>query len=261
MSVAIQRVRGSFLVRPLFFYALVFLLGGCARLMQAPEDQPRARALLETHIQANGELNRFKGLGHLHLSLPDVNMTGRLALAAEMPRKVRMEWLSALGQPLLRLTADGKTVSVFSSQTDKVHRLDQTDAVLERMVQIPISIDALLSLLAGRMPAYRYTAAQILQESDLHMAIALKDRWSATLAEVEVDLQDRQIKRLTAFDGDGSIRYQIDWLQWQRVQGYLLPRAMEVSVNGVQRAKLTMERYWCNVSLPDGIFSQDVPIQ
>jgi hypothetical protein len=47
--------------------------------------------------------------------------------------------------------------------------------------------------------------------------------------------------------------------QWQRVQGYLLPYEMEIAFNDVHGMKLTMDRYWCNVPLPDGIFSEVIP--
>jgi len=259
MRAVSQCIPGHFFGRPLFFFAVVFLVGGCARLIQPPEDQPRARALLNIHAQANHDLSRFKGLGHVHLVMPEVNMAGRLAIAAEPPDKMRLEWLSALGQPLLRLAADGKTIAIFSSQTSKVRELKQTDTVLERIVHIPITIESLLSVLAGRMPIYEYSAAQILQENDTHVVVALKDRWSSTLAALEVDLQTRQISRFTAFGSDDSVRYRINWLQWQRVQGYLLPREMEIAINDVHRMKLTIDRYWCNVPLPDEIFSEVVP--
>jgi hypothetical protein len=230
-------------------------------LVHPPEDQPRARALLNILADANQELSRFKGLGQVHLVMPEFNMAGRLAVAVEMPDKMRIEWLSALGQPLLRLAANGKTIAIFSAQTSKVHRFDQTDRILERIVHIPITVESLLAVLSGRIPNFDYIAAQILQESDTHMVVELKDRWSATLATVEVDLQTRQMTRLTAFNSDCSVRYRINWLQWQHVQGYLLPRNLEIAVDDVHRMKLTMDRFWCNVPLPQGIFSEVVAKQ
>lgn len=259
MTAVFHCTPGNFFGRPLFFFIVVFLVTGCARLIQPPEDQPRARALLKIYAEANHDLDRFKGLGHVHLAVPDLNMAGRLAIAAEPPDKLRLEWLSALGQPLLRLAADGQIMAIFSSQTSQVRELKQTDTVLERIVHIPITIESLLSVLAGRMPIYDYSAAQILQESDTHMVVALKDRWSAVLATVKVDLQARRISRFTVFGADGSVRYRINWLHWQRVQGYLLPHEMEIDSSDVHRMKLTMDRYWCNVPLPEGIFSEVVP--
>lgn len=259
MRAGLRCIPGDFFCRPLLFFAVVFFAAGCARLIQPPEDQPRARALLDIHTEANHDLNRFKGLGRVHLVMPDVNMAGRLAIAAEMPDKMRLELLSALGQPLLRLAADGKTMSIYSSQTSKVHELKQTDTVLERIVHIPITIESLLSVLAGRLPIYESSAARILQENSTHVVVALQDRWSATLATFEVDLQTRQVSRFTAFGPDDSVRYRINWLQWQRVQGYLLPYEMEIAFNDVHGMKLTMDRYWCNVPLPDGIFSEVIP--
>lgn len=261
MSAFLFSVLRHHLPRGLFLPAMLLLLTGCAGLMQAPQDQPRARAVLNFYGHANHDLIRFKGLGRVHLSLPAVNMAGRLALAGEMPDKMRIEWLAPTGQPLLRMAADGRTIAVFSSQTDEVHRLNQSDAALERIIQIPISVESLLAVLSGRLPVADEAAARVLKESTSHVVVALVDRWSATLAEVEVNLDQQRITQYTALGPEGGLQYRIRWLQWQLVEGYLLPREVEFLGNDRRRMQLTMDRYWCNVPLPHGIFSEVVPGQ
>jgi outer membrane biogenesis lipoprotein LolB len=100
----------------------------------------------------NADLEPTKGLMRIEIISGGRITSGRAAWAAEHPDRLRLEWLSALGQPLMSMAGDGKTITLYSSADQTYRRFAQSRTALERLIRIPIGIEDLIDVLAGRPP-------------------------------------------------------------------------------------------------------------
>jgi outer membrane biogenesis lipoprotein LolB len=247
------------LIRAASFLCAGFILSGCAWLIKPPQDHGDARAIVERYSHLNADLRQFKGLGHLQMLSKAQTLSGRVAWAAALPDKLRVEWLNALGQPLMSLAGDGDTIAIVHIDEAKVHYLRQSDTALEPLVHIPMGIKDFLVLLAGRPPLPAHAAAQMSDEKGAPDVVTLKNRWSDTVAEIQLDDSHRQIKSLIVYARDKAVRYRIHWEQWQNIQEHALPRKVMIEAGTGERIVLTLDRYWLCVELPDSTFVLTLP--
>ena len=233
---------------------LALALNGCTWLIKPPNDQPEARRLIQAAVGLNAGLNQYKCLARAHLHSEGQSLRGRIALAAVAPNQMRVEWLSALGQPLTSMAGDGETITLVSHADRKFYRLPQTRSAMERLVHIPIGIEELLTILAGRPPLPPHVAAQIVPARPRRSVIVLKNRWRGTVAQLEIDLSSGRLKNMQAYDGMGNMLHEVQWRQWRREGGYLLPGKVSIQAGHGQRLTLTMDRFWPNVEVAPGMF-------
>ena len=176
-------------------------------------------------------------------------ITARAAWAMAVPGRLRVELLNMLGQPMTSLASDGQFITIISHHDQSHYRFIQSRSALKRLIHLPIGIEELQALLAGRPPLPPYCAAQIDGQ-----AIVLKNRWRTILAKLFLDETD-QVQMLKVYDDDGALRYQVRWLQWQVVGPYTVPRRLQVDGGQGQRLNLTMDRFWADVQLSPKTFS------
>lgn len=238
----------------IFVAGLILPLTGCGWLIKPPEDQPQARHYIETATALNSGLNRYKGLAQAHLHTQSQSIKGRIALAAAAPNRMRVEWLSAMGQPLTSLAGDGEIITVISHAEGKRYQLPQLRTALERMVHIPIGIEELLSILAGRPPLPDHTAAQMDPRDARGETILIKNRWRVRVARLHVDRSNGRIKLLEAYDDQGSGRYQVEWRQWRTLGDYTLPKQVIIRTSSKNVLTLVMDRFWPDAEVAPEMF-------
>ncbi len=254
------RARGANKLRVAVALGLaLFWLSGCARLASPPRDQAQARAVVDYLAAANDDLAQFKGLGHLRLEAKGQVLSGRMAWAAAPPEKLRVEWLNMLGQPMASLAGDGHRITVISINDRKLHRLKQKEKALDDMIQVPMGIEDLIALIAGRPPLPAHAAAWMVLDREDVQHIALKDRWANTVASIQVDKARRQPRAMTVYSRNGAVKYQIEWTRWQELDGRRLPRQIRIEAGSGQRVQLSLERYWLEVALPLETFVLTAP--
>jgi outer membrane biogenesis lipoprotein LolB len=234
---------------------LLGLLNGCARLIAPPEDQPEARSTIEALSMRNAGLAQFKGLMQLSLQANNRTLSGRAAWAAKSPDHLRVEWLSMMGQPVASLAGDGQTITFRSYADSKIHRLKQSPTALDQLINIPIGVEDLITLLSGRPLIPAYTAAREKPDQGAGMGgILLQNRWHAVLTFVRLD-SSGELQAQEVYDKDGALRYGIQWLAWQDYGQYRLPKKVQVETASGERLDLTTERYWTDVQLPSSAFA------
>jgi outer membrane biogenesis lipoprotein LolB len=232
------------------------LINGCSHMFQPPMEDAYARMLLDGVLQNNSALKQYKGLAGISLQMNGRSQSGRIAFAAVQPDKMRVELLNMLGTPLTSLSGDGDTVTIVTHGNHKRYHFRQTRTALASVIDIPIGIEDLQSLLAGRVPVPPHVSAQLLPgPADTSDAmLVLKDRWNNVVARLQIDRTTHDIKALQILDNNGALKYQIQWLQWKVVDSFRVPSKLVVESPASQKLILTMDRYWPNAKVPPSTF-------
>lgn len=242
-------------MRCLWFWLVlgVMTLGshGCAWLAPPPEDDPLARQLLENWSRHNRDLPAFKGMMRIQMEEGGRVTSGRAAWAAAPPDRLRLEWLSPLGQPLLSFAGDGRMITLYVSAEQKFHRFKQSRNALERMIGMPIGIEDLVDTLAGRPPLPAHAAARMVNGQGCD--VVLENRWHVPVAKLHSE-KCAHLESMTAFDTEGRALYQIQWLDWQAGPVDLLPRQIRLTSGAGDALTMILERYWIDTALPPDTF-------
>jgi outer membrane biogenesis lipoprotein LolB len=241
-----------------FLLFLSAIIAGCAHLLPAPVDQPEARRLLD-QLRSNGEtISRFKGLAQIRMAFNGRVISGRIAIAAVAPDKMRVEWLNPMGQPATSLNADGKDITLFSRVDNTRNQFPQSTAGLAPLIHIPIGINDLYNILTGSVPLQQDTFVQFKQAWPEADTLVVKNRWHRMIADIQVNRTGPRPQSMRIYNGQGELQYEIQWLQWrQDGSGHDLPVRIDFQNNDGQRLTLTVERFWPNAQVPPSVFAAD----
>lgn len=235
------------------------LLTGCAHLFKPPQENSGARQILQRLAENNSGLTQYKALANIRIESDGQTISGRIAMAAVVPDKLRVEWLNTMGQPLTSMSADGRTITVFSRIEQVVHRFRQSRTALEPLTHIPISVEDLQTIVVGRFPLPADAAAQLKAVHNDMDTVVLKNRWHNVLATMQVDQTNSRVSSMTVFNAQGELQYEIQWLRWRQEDEYLIPAKIIFESKSRQRLILTMDRFWPNANVPLSTFELDIP--
>lgn len=236
----------------LLILSMLPALNGCAWLVRPPENDEAALQRISHWAGFNAQLKQFKGLMQVRIQARGNTVSGRAAFAAAVPDRLRLEFLNPIGQPLIRLASDGRTITLISAQDNKIHHFKQNGNALERVAGIPMSIEDFLDVLIGRPPLPKKAAAQIRADSP-GCEVVLKSRWHEVLADIRSATCDR-MSLMKVYSRNGRLQYTIRWLEWQSVQGYAIPRSIQITSVEDARVDLIIERFWPAASVPPSTF-------
>jgi outer membrane biogenesis lipoprotein LolB len=227
---------------------------GCATLWPPPSEDTEARRLIGLVQNHNAQLNQYKALASVRLDTNRTTLSGRVAMAAVLPDKLRLEVLSTMGQPSTRLTGDGRHIALGVAGERRIRRMPQTPQSLEPLIHIPIGIEELQSLTTGRPKLPAFVSAQILDRDDRRVVIALKDRWHRLMARIDVEPVRGRLIRMENLDRDEQLVYAIHWQKWEQTGSYEIPQKVELITPTGRRLELSMVRFWPDVDVPPSMF-------
>ncbi len=246
----------------LFFILLwlfTALIGGCSWAIRPPVDDMAARRIVQTAARHNENLRSYKGLAKIQIENADHRMSGRIAIAAAMPNQMRVEWLSAIGQPLTSLAGDGETITIISYADQNFYRLRQSRDAFNKVVHLPISMEEMLNMLAGRPLLPQYAVAQMMQNDDGFDRVALKNRWHGVVAVLDMDPLNGRIISMKTYDGAGSWRYQVLWDHWRPRGKYTVASQVQIVSPEGRRLVVTMDRFWPDAEIAPKTFALKPP--
>jgi outer membrane biogenesis lipoprotein LolB len=247
-------------IRLIICLSFLIAFTGCATLWPPPQEDVEARRLINAVQHHNTQLKQYKALANVFIDTKGKTLSGRVAMAAVMPDRIRLEWLSTVGQPLTRLAGDGKQITIAVPGEIRIRRMPQTSTSLEPLIQIPIGIEELQSLTTGRPKLPEFAAAQIIRRDDQRVVIALKDRWHRLLATIDVEPTRGRLMRMENLDRDETFLYAICWKKWTPAGQYEIPKRVELTTPSGRRLELSMARFWPDVDVPSSLFQLTSPM-
>jgi outer membrane biogenesis lipoprotein LolB len=255
-----KRPIGAFPVIWVLTVLTLVLLDSCTWLVAPPADEQDARQLISSLAMQNAGLEQAKGLLNLKLEAKSTTLVGRAAWVAAVPNRLRIEWLNTMGQPVARLAGDGRTLTIQTLEDNKIHHLRQSRTALHPLIHLPIGIEDLVAVLAGRPLLPAYVAAQEKpSEGDGRMVI-LKNRWHRPLARFWFNGAD-ELLRQEIYETDGALRYRLVWLAWNRSGSFAVPEKVLLQAGTGETLTLSMERFWPNARFQPQTFVIEDPAE
>ena len=234
--------------------AVLFVIFGCGHFFKTPEDHPYARQLLRQIEEINADLTSFKGIAHMTMNANKQTTSGRIAIASQLPDKIRVELLNPLGQPLTSLSGDGKKITLFIRSENKIYHLRQSTNALERLIHIPIKIEELHQAILGRVSFATNESVQLENIEDDMCILTIWKRWHGKVAELKVDRKTTQLLSLETYSRQGNLLYHVQWSKWRSIGNYKIPYHIIIKSNDRQLT-ISIDRFWPNADMPPSTFN------
>jgi hypothetical protein len=248
------------------------LVSGCASLTGVldtppvtPEDPAAAAealSLVEKLKAVNSGMTTMKGLGRLTVRHGDrLQIDERMAWVGAPPLRLSVV-LFAAGFPALRMAGDGEWLYYQDGQEAgaPVKRIRSSDPDLERLLSISIHTSDIIALISGRLPIKEHTTARVVPvASGRGYALQLL-KGRHVRQNVFLDEAKSEARQIQVFDS-GSLLYQAEFVEMQRVGRYKVPLRLVISNAAGASVQLVVERYWADLPVSPEMFVLAAPSQ
>ncbi|MBI9091314.1 MAG: hypothetical protein JEZ12_19040 [Desulfobacterium sp.] len=237
--------------------AALVLLTGCAGLTprDARTQDPIATLLAARVTSINPGLQTFKGTARVTLADENTSQRFKIAWAAFLPDKIRLTILKS-GLPLETILADGTQV-FFVSHTGEhsPHRIKDPNPSLKRVISMPVRIQEIISLLAGRIPMEPFDSAMLSTDGpSSETTLVLARKWRGTVGTVQVD-QKNQILGFQRLNNNRDPIYSTERRDLKSYGSHTIP--MKTVINDSSGRTLTLEitSFYPDVPVKESVFS------
>lgn len=246
----------------LFLISLTLIATGCSTLKQRAEgplalsSSPEAEALFSRLQSRNSSLRSFKGTGRMRIKGTSGIQQARLMWAGYLNEKLRLEIMGATGQPVFSFANDGERIYLISHTENQFYSKRDSNANLEKLISLPITVSACLDLLAGRMPSKAPLLPMAVQgEEKGEQILILKglDRKTGD-RKIFIDALSGDIRQIEVFDTDGNLAYRAEFVHMQTVSGFKVPGELQISNGDQASLQLVVERFWPNAPVSERLF-------
>jgi len=217
-------------------------------------------AVLATRCEnVNRTLLSSRGIGRLEFSSSGRTQRLRFAWVGAFPGKLRVVLLGLDGRPLVTVATDGNGICLLDHTTGKFHRESPPGGRLKALADLPLHLDALARLLAGRMPAFDYNRAEPIEgRTAVEDGVVLKKWWNR-VGRVYLHESQPTFTRIEAYRQTGELRYRADIKKTRQVKAFTVPRILAIHDDAGRRLTLDIERYWANEPVRPGTFRLESP--
>lgn len=248
--------------------SLSLIATGCSTLKQRVEgpsviaSSPEAESLFKRLQSQNTHLHSFKGTGRLRIK--DVNgiQQARLMWAGFQNEKLRLEIMGTIGQPIFSFANDGERIYLISHTEDRFYSKRESNANLEKLIALPITVSACLDLMAGRIPLENHLlplAVQDEKESQQLLVMKSTDRKKGG-QHIIIDASSGNVRRVEAYDRDEILVYRAEFVRMQHVSGFEVPRELRLSNDANASLQLVVDRFWPNAPVAEDLFRLAKPV-
>jgi len=245
------------------FVTLVSLLSfcGCVPRPNALPTQPTpdvSRVLSSIEEQGN-DLSSFRGAGRLKAARGSGVKSFRAVWIGSKPQSLRVETLGPWGQPYLTFVVNGPTFALYSHQDHRHITGKATPRNLSRFASMPVRPQDLLTLLSGRPPILSFHRAKIgVSTAEGGWLISLYKTWGRLVEKIWLKDDETTVEQIEVFDGWGHLQYRIAFSEFHHVEPFHLPHKIDISDPEGPLWSIMVERFWTNVSIPDGAYNLNV---
>ena len=244
---------------PLIFLGtgFIFLLAvsGCTPLK--PQTDPaldkKAGLLANDARSLNQEIRSSKGTGWVEVTTHRQNDLFNMAWAAQAPNRLRITLLVS-GHPVETIVATGEHVT-FISHTGKhsPHTTLSSDPDLERFIQVPMKLSAMIALLLGRIPLEAFDNAWFDLNKDTLPSVILTQNLKSTRQQLYVD-EHNQVQRLVSLKADNTPLYDISYLAYQTHGQSRIPATLLIQDVADRQIRISLTRFIPNPPIKESVF-------
>ncbi len=231
---------------------IALAMSGCAGPAARRYEDPAARLLAAEKVPPGADA--FKGVGRLRLLRDGGATSGRAAWVAAPPDRLRMELLYSAG-PAAKVATDGQWLYIVSHADGGFYRRRGENPSLSRLVSVPMGIEALISLLSGRLPIPGFHRAW----TEGHGGAVALQRWAKVVARLYPDESGRRVAMMERFNASENLQWRARLSDWRKVAGGELPFRIGVTDGAGDGFELTIERCWPAPDVDPAIFTLSPP--
>ncbi|MBF0467723.1 MAG: hypothetical protein HQK61_02375 [Desulfamplus sp.] len=244
-----------------FILIATTLFTGCS-ITQQPSyinstETNEALKVLQQIKSINKEIKTCKGSGWITIADTQQTTKFRMAWAASFPDKIRLTLLSA-GHPVETILADGKTVT-FISHTGKhnTKKVNSKNPSLKEVVSIPVKMQDILSIFAGRVPVGKFDIATIAQVTDSAQStdtmLILKKRWNGESQNIVIGPQNK-ILGFSLIDEHRKLIHSVFNQQYKNFDSFSIPAKVKVRDNEGRAIDFEITSYQPNIQIRPDMF-------
>lgn len=233
-----------------------WLPSACTRF-SAPDVQPdlAAEEIVAKLKQTNTGLARFKLVGKMILSGPNrPTQSLRSAMAGQLPDRLRIDMFAPFGGSAGTVSSDGKYLYLVMHPSREYHKRRFGKGNLRRMIQINVTVADLLEMLVGRIPMDSESSARLIPATDeFRTHLVMIDRWGKARQRITLDDRTRAVRSVW-LDGRQNPAYTLVVTGQQTIDGFVLPKRIDLSAASGNRVSVTLDRYEANAHFDEDLF-------
>jgi len=244
--------------------AFLSLLSFCAcvpRPTTLPiQSVPDVSHILSALEEQSSDLRSFRGAGQLKALRGTGVKSFRAVWIGSHPQNLRVETLGPWGQPSLTLVVNEGAFFLYSRQDNRYVKGEATARNLSRLVSVPVKPEDLFAFLSGQPPILPFHRAKIRASTkEGGWVISLYKTWGRLVEKIWLKDDETTVEQIEISDGWGHLQYRIAFNEFHQVESFHLPHRIEISDPEGPLWSIRVERFWTNVSIPDGAYNIDVP--
>jgi outer membrane lipoprotein-sorting protein len=244
-------------------FLTVAALAACSAVTGGLKEPDTALALdtVERLKRVNRTLTSFKGIGKIRIRSSDrAPVNERVAWVGSAPEKLRIAVVSA-GRPVLTIAADGRHLYVVDPNDPRntFTKISTQDADLQRLLTIPLKSSDVVTVLSGRVPIAAHGSASLVRDTDGSGNILVLRRWWRVVEKIFLDDSLEEVQTVEMYDLGGGLRYRVNFRRMQEVDGYRVPRRLEINREDGSSLRLDIERYFAGVAVTPELFVIEPP--
>ena len=209
----------------------------------------------------NANLTRFKCVGKIILSGPKQPAQNfRAALAGQLTDRLRIDMFAPFGGSAGTVSSDGKHLFLVMHPSREYYKRRFGSGSLEQVIQIKVTVGDLLELLVGRIPMDTELLPRLgVDENEVQPHLVLVDRWGRTHQRITVDDSMHPVAS-EWFDGHQNPIYSLTVTGTQIIDGFVLPKRIDLSGASGERVTVILDRYEANARFDDSLFIPAPPL-
>jgi len=237
------------------------VLWGCAHGPAVEVQRDRAAEALVARLKAtNVSLTSFKCLGKMTLADTGQPVQSfRAAMAGALSDRLRIDMVAPFGGSAGTFSSDGKHLFLVRHPSGEYYKKRYGSGSLRRLLQIDVSVVDLLELMVGRIPLSDNGSAKLIRAGEADgRQLLFVDEAGRIRQRISVDAHDNPL-RSEWYDRRQRTTHTLVLEGRQVVDGYDLPRRIDLIGSKGERVTFRLERYEANVPLDDQLFAPSKP--
>lgn len=182
----------------------------------------------------------------------------RQLVAVQHPDKLRIDLLSPFEQPLVTLTSDGRTLSIYDLEKKRFSQGRASQGNLARLIPVRLAPDALGALLRGSLPVIEHETATVGWDGDngwYQLDLQGKTR------RQRIHLEPKALRVVQAREWLGNEQvYTARLGDYSGTGDTALPRRMRLTAPGDIRVDAAVVDHQVNIDLPAEAFVLAPPV-